>query len=263
MSNVLTISVKDHVAQVTLNRPEKHNAVNLDLFEALGAAGEQLATDRSVRAVVLCAAGDHFCSGIDTSIFSQADAGIDASSLAPGESSPANFFQRAAYAWRELPVPVICAINGVAFGAGLQIALGADLRYARPDARLSIMEVKWGLIPDMAISTTLRDLLPIDRVKELAWSGRILSGTEALQLGLVTAVHDDPVAAALDTATEISGRSPDAVRSMKRLFNRAWQMSEAEALALEATLQAALLGSPNQTEAVMANVERRRAVFED
>lgn len=263
MSDVLTISVSDHVAQVALNRPDKHNAVNLDLFEALTAAGEQLTADRSVRAVVLNGAGDHFCSGIDTSIFSQADSGIDATSLAPEESSPANFFQRAAYVWRELPAPVICAINGVAFGAGLQIALGADLRYARPDARLSIMEVKWGIIPDMAISTTLRDILPIDRVKELAWSGRILSGTEALQLGLVTAVHDDPVAAALDTAAEISSRSPDAIRSMKQLFNSAWQMSEAEALALEARLQAALLGSPNQTEAVMANIERREAVFRD
>ncbi len=263
MSNVLTTSIDGHVAIVTLNRPNKHNAIDMDMFEAIGVAGEQLRGNRSVRAVVLTGAGENFCSGIDTSIFGDADAGIDANQLAPGEASPANFFQRAAYVWRELPVPVICAINGVAFGGGLQIALGADLRFAAPSARLSIMEIKWGLIPDIAISTTLRNILPVDRVKELAWSGRIVDAAEALELGLVTALHDDPVSAARQTATEIAGRSPDAIQSMKKLFNRAWQLPEAEALALEARLQLAILGSPNQGEAVAANMEGRAPVFSD
>ena len=169
---------------------------------------------------------------------------------------------RSAYTWRELLVPVICEINGVAFGAGLQIALGADLRYAAPDARLSVMEIKWGLIPDLAISTTLRDILPVDKAKELTWTGRIVNASEALEMGLVTAVHDDPVAVALETATGICARSPDAIRSAKKLFNRAWQMSEAEALALEAELQTAILGSANQAEAVRANIEQRAPVFE-
>jgi enoyl-CoA hydratase/carnithine racemase len=254
MNDVLTVTTEGHLAHVTLNRPDKHNAVSLEMFEALGDTGERLSTDRSIRAVVLSGAGDHFCSGIDTSIFGEAEPAIDAKSMAPGKSTPANFFQRAAYTWRELPVPVICAINGVAFGA--------DLRYAAPDARLSIMEIKWGLIPDLAISTTLRDILPVDKAKELTWTGRIVNAPEALELGLVTAVYDDPVAAALETAAGICARSPEAIRSAKKLFNRAWQMDEAEALALEARLQTAILGSANQAEAVRANIEHRAPVFE-
>lgn len=263
MSDTVELSIEGHVAHVTLNRSDKHNAINLEMFEALGAVGEQLMSQRSVRAVVLRGAGDNFCAGIDTSIFQQSGSVIDAQTMAPGESSPANVFQRAAYVWREIPMPVICAITGVAYGAGLQIALGADLRYARPDARMAIMEIKWGLIPDMAISTTLRDILAIDRVKELAWSGRIINGEEALQLGLVTALHDDPQAAATQTALAISAKSPDAIQAMKRLFNSAWHKSEAEALALEAELQLSVIGQENQLEAVMANLQNREPDFSD
>jgi enoyl-CoA hydratase/carnithine racemase len=263
MSDVLTVTTEGHVAHVTLSRPDKHNAVNLEMFEALGDAGEHLGKDRSIRAVVLSGAGGNFCSGIDTSIFGAAEPAINVRLMAPGESTPANFFQRAAYTWRELPVPVICAIHGVAYGAGFQFAMAADLRYAAPDARLSIMEIKWGLIPDLAISTSLRDVLPVDKAKELTWTGRIVNAAEALELGLLTALHDDPVAAALEMAAELSIRSPDAIRSAKTLFNRAWRMSEAQALALEAELQTAILGSANQAEAVLANIERRAPVFED
>ncbi len=263
MGEPLEISVDGHVACVTLNRPDKANALNMELFEALGAAGDRLAADSAVRAVVLHGAGANFCAGLDVEIFSRGDAIVDAQSMEPVEPSAANLFQRAAYTWRELPVPVICAITGVAYGGGLQVALGADLRYATADARLSIMEIKWGIIPDMAISTTLRDMLPIDRVKELAWSGRVVQGEEALRLGLVTALHDDPFAAAMRTAEEISAKSPDAIRAMKRLFNTAWQLSEPEALWLEAELQMGVIGRPNQREAVMANVETRLPDFKD
>jgi len=263
MSDIVTLSVDGHIAQVTLNRPGKHNAVNLEMFDALGDVAQQLAEKESLRAVVLHGAGANFCAGIDIDIFRQEQLVIDARSLAPVEPSPANRFQRAAYGWRELPVPVICAITGVAYGAGLQIALGADLRFASADASLSIMEVKWGLIPDMAISTTMRGLLPVDRVKELAWSGRVVGADEALKLGLVTALHDDPLAAAMQFANSICAKSPDAVQSMKRLFNSAWQMSEAEALKLEAELQLGVLGEENQLEAVMANVEKRAPEFKD
>ena len=263
MSEPLEIVVEDHIARVMLNRPAKANALNLDLFDALGAAGDRIAGEAAVRAVVLHGAGANFCAGLDVEMFSGGGAGDIVQSMAPVAPSPANRWQRAAYAWRELPVPVICAITGVAYGGGLQVALGADLRFAAPDARLSIMEIKWGLIPDMAISTTLRDILSVDRVKELAWSGRVVDGNEALQLGLVTALHDDPLAAALAQAQEICARSPDAIRSMKRLFNSAWQMSEADALALEAELQLGVIGRPNQLEAVTANVEKRRPEFED
>ena len=263
MTDVLTTTVEGHVATVTLNRPDRHNAINIDMFAALSEAGEQLKSQPSVRAVVLTGAGENFCSGIDTSVFKQAGAGIDPGMMAPVEPSPANFFQRSAYVWRELDVPVVCALRGVAFGGGLQIALGADLRFASPTARLSIMEIKWGLIPDIAISTTLRDILPVDRIKELAWSGRVVDAAEALELGLVTSIHDDPLAAAQQFAADVAARSPDAIRSMKKLFNRAWQMSDADALALEARLQSLILGAPNQVEAVMANLEGRAPVFED
>ena len=262
MSDSLTIAVDEHVATVTLNRPDKANAVNLEMFDALTEAGRDLAANRSVRAVVLAGAGDNFCAGIDVSLF-QGGFDFDAGALAPLEGSPANRFQSAAYVWRELPVPVICAIRGVAFGAGLQIALGADLRYARPDASLAIMEIKWGLIPDMGLSTTLRDILPVDKAKELAWSGRPVSGAEAHAMGLVTALHDDPLAAAMEAAAGIRERSPDAIRATKRLVNSAWRLTDTDALALEAELQLGVLGKKNQLEAVMANVQKRVPDFDD
>jgi enoyl-CoA hydratase/carnithine racemase len=261
MADVVEISIDKHVARVTLNRPDRLNAVDLDMFAALGDAGARLATERSLRAVVLSGAGDNFCSGIDTELFKAGSDAIGADAMAAGPTSPANFFQRAAYVWREIPVPVICAIQGAAFGAGLQIALAADLRFAAPQSRLSIMEVRWGLIPDLAISTSLRDLVRLDRVKELAWSGRIVHGREALELGLVTALHEAPLEAAVETAREIAARSPDAIAAMKRLFNAAWQLNDADALALEAKLQSALIGSRNQLEAVAANREKRKPVF--
>jgi enoyl-CoA hydratase/carnithine racemase len=262
MSDPLTINIDDHVATVTLNRAAKANAVNLEMFDALHEAGRELAEDQSVRAVILAGAGDNFCAGIDVSLF-QGGFDFQASAMQPVGDSPANRFQLAAYVWRELPVPVICAIHGVAFGAGLQIALGADLRYARPDASLAIMEVKWGLVPDMAITTTLRDILPADKVKELAWSGRPVSGEEALAMGLVTALHDDPLTAAMEAATAIRVKSPDAIRAMKRLFNSAWRLTDAEALALEAELQLGVMGKKNQQEAVMANLQKRAPEFDD
>ena len=263
MTDVVTTTIDEHVATVTLNRPDKRNAISIEMFAALGDAGEQLKARRAVRAVVLTGAGEHFCSGIDTSVFQQAGAGVEPTMMAPVEPSPANFFQRCAYVWRELDVPVICALQGIAYGGGLQIALGADLRFASPTTRLSILEVKWGLIPDLAISTTLRDILPLDRIKELAWSGRVVDAAEALELGLVTAIHDEPRAAAQEFAAEIAARSPDAIQSMKHLFNKAWQMSDAQALALEARLQGAIIGAPNQVEAAMANLQGRAAVFAD
>jgi len=263
MNDIVKVTIDGPVAQVTLNRPDKANALNLEMFDALGDTALQLADKTSLRAVVLHGAGTNFCGGIDVDMFRGGDAILDAKSMLPVEPSPANRFQRAAYAWRELPVPVICAISGVAYGGGLQVALGADLRYATPDARLSIMEIKWGLIPDMGISTTLRNILPVDRVKELAWSGRAVGGEEALRLGLVTALYVDPLEAALQTAAQICGKSPDAIRAMKSLFNAAWQLSEADALALEAKLQSGVIGQPNQLEAVMANVERRAPEFRD
>ena len=263
MSERLQISIENHVAEVRLNRPEKHNALDMEMFDELAAEGERLSAERSVRAVVLTGAGDNFCAGIDLSIFSEPGDAIDPASMAPQGDSHANRFQRAAFAWREIPVPVICAIRGVAFGGGAQIALGADMRYAAPDAKLSIMEIRWGLIPDLAISVTSGNLLRDDQLRELAYTGRVVGASEALDLGLVTAVHDDPLNAARETARLIAGRSPDAIRAMKAMFNERRDLDAAQSLALEAKLQSGIIGRPNQLEAVRANVENREPEFED
>jgi len=251
------------VAIVTLNRPQKHNAIDLRMFAALAEAGTELGNDSSVRAVVLEGAGPSFCAGIDLSVFQQNDASVLLAKMAPGKDSPANFFQRAAIVWREVPQPVVCALHGSVFGGGLQIALGADLRFASADCRLSVMEIKWGLIPDMAISTTLARLLPADKAKELAWTGRILDAEEALEMGMITAIRENPSQAARETAAAIAAKSPNAVRAIKRLFDESVDMSTNQALQLEAQLQLTLLGSDQQTEAVAANLEKRAPKFED
>jgi enoyl-CoA hydratase/carnithine racemase len=263
MSTRLQISIENHVAEVVLNRPEKHNAVDMRMFDELAEAGKRLSAERSVRSVVLTGAGENFCAGIDVNIFNDPEDAIDPASMAPQADSDANRFQRAAYAWREIPVPVVCAIRGVAFGAGAQIALGADLRYAAPDAKLSIMEIRWGLIPDLAISVTASGLVREDRLRELAYTGRVVSAPEALELGLVTALHEDPLQASRDTARLIAARSPDAIRAMKQMFNGRRDLDAAQSLALEARLQSRVIGRPNQLEAVRANVEGREPQFED
>ena len=263
MTSRVTFSIVDHVARVTLNRPDKHNAIDYQMFAELADVGQELAKDQSVRAVILHGAGEHFCAGIDISVFQQQEPVATAEAMAPCEDSPANLFQRAAYVWREIPVPVICAIHGAAYGGGLQIALGADLRFAAPDARLSIMEIKWGLIPDMAISTTLRGIVPVDIAKSLAWSGKVIAGDDALRLGLVTEIHNDPLQAADEMARSIANKSPDAIRAVKQLINESWALSEAAALQLEARLQMSLLGQQNQIEAAKANMEGRPPEFSD
>jgi enoyl-CoA hydratase/carnithine racemase len=263
MMDRVKISIEAQVADVVLNRADKMNAVDMKMFEALGSAAERIAADKSVRAVVLRGAGENFCAGIDLNVFSDSALDFGTALNTPLKPSAANLFQRAAYAWRELPIPVICAINGVAYGAGLQIALGADIRYASPTARLSIMESRWGIIPDMGISTTLRHLVSPDRVKELSWSARILDSKEAQELGLITAVVDDPVAASRELAMECAAKSPDAIRGIKALVNEAWQASESDALALEARIQAGIIGGRNQLEAVKANLCKRKPDFRD
>ena len=260
MTERVTIQIDKGVADVRMNRPDKRNALDAAMFEGLIQAGKRLAEDRSVRAVVLSGEGLGFCAGLDFKSFLEGSGGT---LLTRDAGTLANRAQRAAYVWQEVPVPVIAAIHGVAFGGGLQIALGADIRYATPDAQLSVMEIKWGLVPDMSGTQTLRHLVRLDVAKELTFTGRIVSGTEAEKLGLVTRVVDAPRDAALQTARDIAGRSPDAIRSGKQLLNAADLVSVEEGLLLEEKLQRALLGSPNQMEAVMANMEKRAPVFRD
>src|SRR5437764_7462301 len=213
----VTIAVEDHVAVVTLNRPDKHNALDGPMFEGIVEAAGELAQMRNVRAVVLHGAGPSFCSGLDVSAFASID-----DILAREEGRRSNLAQRACTDWIDVPAPVIAAIHGTCFGGGLQIALGADIRVAAPDARLSVMESKWGLVPDMGITSTLPRLVRIDVAKELTYTGRVVSGSEAAALGLVTRVAEDPLAAAVELAREIAGRSPDAVRAAKRLYDTSW-----------------------------------------
>jgi enoyl-CoA hydratase/carnithine racemase len=262
MEDRVRVTIEEGVAHVRLNRPEKRNGLDLPLFEGLVAAGERLRDDRRVRAVVLSGEGKGFCAGLDFQAFLGAGDAMRKLLERTG-ASPANVAQRVGWIWTEVPVPVIAAIHGVAFGGGLQIALGADLRYATPDAQLSVMEIKWGLVPDMSISKTLPRLVGLDVAKELTFTGRVVSGVEAQALGLVTKVADDPLAAAFETAHLIAAKSPHAIRAGKALLNEAPTMPVRDAFELETELQLALLGSPNQREAVMANFEGRAPVFQD
>lgn len=265
MSDRVTVSTHAGVADVRLNRADKLNALDFAMFQALIETGKSLAANRSLRAVVLSGEGRAFCAGLDFSIF-RILANRDWKGPSPfdrSDESPANFAQRAAWIWSELPVPVIAAIHGVAFGGGIQIALAADIRLVAPDARLSVMEIKWGLIPDMSGTQTLRRLVRLDVAKELTLTGRIVSGTEAVQLGLATRTSDAPREAALELAREMAGKSPDAIRAGKQLLDAAGRVSLEEGLMLEEKLQRSLIGRPNQIEAVQANLQKRASEFRD
>lgn len=261
MSPRVTLELTGGVADVRLNRPEKLNALDLRMFEELVEVGLRVAADRSVRAVVLSGEGRAFSAGLDfMSVLAEGGGGRllerDASSLA-------NRAQRAAWIWQEVPVPVVAALRGPVFGGGLQIALAADIRFAARDAELSVMEIRWGLVPDMSGTQTLRRLVRMDVAKELTFTGRRVPAAEAESLGLVTRVVDDPLAAARELARDIAGRSPQAIRAGKRLLDAAFAGSVAEGLLLEEQEQRALLGSPSQLEAVQANLEKRAPVFRD
>jgi enoyl-CoA hydratase/carnithine racemase len=256
------IEIADHVAVVTLTRADKHNALDVPMFEAIIAAAERVAHEPGVRAVIIHGEGPSFCSGLDVAAVMGAAGGLQGLTE-PLRGEVPNWFQRAAYEWVRVPVPVIAAVHGNCLGGGLQIALAADLRIATPDARLSVMEAKWGLIPDMSITRTLPRLVGIDVAKELTYTGRVLSGTDAHQLGLVTHLAADPVSHARELAAEIARQSPDAVRGAKRLLDEAWTGTATQTLSLEAEIQLGLIGSPNQLEAVRAGIAREPAEFVD
>ncbi|MBW2576866.1 MAG: crotonase/enoyl-CoA hydratase family protein [Deltaproteobacteria bacterium] len=263
MSDRVSISIdSEGIADVRLNRPDKMNACDLEMIEALSTVGSALAKDHSLRAVVLSGEGQAFCAGLDITLFSKFESNVDGL-LERDTESPANFVQRAAWVWTELPVPVIAAVHGVAFGAGFQIALAADIRFVAPDARFSAMEIKWGLIPDMTGAVSLQSLVGIDVAKELVFTGRIVFGTEARELGLATHVSKTPRDQAFELARDMARRSPDAIRAAKQLLGESDPGAIEERLEREARLQRPLIGGPNQIEAVRANLERRAPQFED
>ena len=263
MDDRVSVSILEGIADVRLVRADKMNALDIPMFEALVAATERLAGEKGLRAVVLSGEGPAFCAGLDMGRFAaMKDGGGEERDLAMRTHGLANFPQSAVWGWRQLPVPVIAAVHGVALGGGFQLALGADIRILAADARMSIMEIKWGLVPDMAGTPILAGLVRDDILRELTYTGRIFSAREALGYGLATKVCDDPRAAAFELAREIAGRSPNAIRAAKRLLNNL-SVDPAAALLAESIEQMKLMGSPNQLEAVRANIEKRPPRFAD
>ncbi|ATE64199.1 crotonase/enoyl-CoA hydratase family protein [Rhizorhabdus dicambivorans] len=266
MNDRITVDIRAGVADVRLNRPDKLNALDDAMFDAVIRTGERLAQEKTVRAVVLSGEGRAFCAGLDMSNFTDMAGDEPPSDRLFGKtrsSSGANRAQQMAMTWRDLPMPVIASIHGAAFGGGLQIALGCDIRFATPDARLSVMEIRWGLIPDMGGMALLRNLVRDDVARELTWTGRQVSGEEAAGLGLVTRLSANPHEAAMALATEIAAKSPNAVRSGKRLLNLAADGDQRNILLLETEEQLTLMGRANQREALQANLEKREPSFRD
>jgi enoyl-CoA hydratase/carnithine racemase len=270
VSRVL-VSFENHVAHVRLNRPDKMNALDEAMFVGIVAAGEQIKQDVNVRAVVLSGEGRAFCAGLDMGNFANmakgtSDKAAKASNDKEGRLEKrthgiANRAQYVSWVWRELQVPVIAALHGVAYGGGCQISVGADMRYAAPVTKLCIMEMKWGLVPDMGATPFLQKLVGDDVARELTYTNRLILAEEAKELGLVTRVCDNPVEEALKVAGDIASRNPAAIRAAKRLLNKAPYEGAAETLLAESVEQDGIIGSPNQVEAVMANLENREPKF--
>jgi enoyl-CoA hydratase/carnithine racemase len=269
MNERVAVSMSEGVADVRLVRADKMNALDAAMFEALVETCDRLRREKGLRAVVLSGEGRAFCAGLDMGRFSAMSesggngiAGGEKRDLSVRTHGLANFPQQAVWGWRQLPVPVIAAIQGVAFGGGFQLALGADMRFLAPDARMSIMEIKWGLVPDMAGTPILASLVRDDILRDLTFTGRIFTAQEAMSYGLATRICGDPRGAALEVAHEIAGKSPDAIRAAKRLLNKL-SVDPGPALLAESVEQMQLMGAPNQTEAVRANLEKRAPRFAD
>ena len=267
MSSLVNVEINKHIARVSLNRPEKHNALSLDMFEALAGAGETLGADESVRAVVLSGVGPSFCAGLDFSEMQALVSDKDETAKLLGrlfkrDEGPDNIAQRVAYIWQSIDAPVIAALHGVVYGGGLQIALGADIRVAAPDAKFSVMEVRYGLVPDMSITQTLPDIMPKDKALELSLTGRVFNATEAEDLGVVTMIDETPLDQAMQLAGEIASKSPTATKAIKKLYRESWRASATDSLALEEALQRDLIGSKNQLEAVTASMQKRAPKFD-
>ncbi|MEM8917540.1 MAG: crotonase/enoyl-CoA hydratase family protein [Pseudomonadota bacterium] len=274
MSERVTISVENHIADVRFNRPEKMNALDAEQIDGIVEAGEKLAAMDGIRAIVLSGEGKAFCAGLDMGSFA-ASAAAATEAANDGDKTPlsqtlaertfgnANKFQHIVLLWRRLKAPVIAAVHGPCIGGGLQFASAADIRVVAPDAKMSIMEMRWGLIPDMGSFTTWRSFVRDDILRELTYTNRIFTGEEGKELGFVTHVSDDPHARAMEIATEIAGKHPQAVQAAKKLINQLPDMNEDEILMMESVEQDKVSRTPNQVEAVMAFMQKRAANFSD
>jgi len=265
------LTVENHVAHVTLSRAEKMNALDVTMLEAIPMLGEKICADSSIRAVVLSGAGGNFCSGLDKSNFAAIlnEEGLPLNKdkpkfvLAERTHGISNALQYVAWMWRELPMPVLVAINGAAYGGGLQIALAGDCRYAAPDSTFSILEMKWGLIPDMSSTQTMRHLVRDDIIRELTYTAKFFTAEQAKEWGFITDIVDDPVAHALSLANEIANKNPDAIRASKKLIEAANYQTAEEGLLMESVEQDKVIGQANQIEAVVAQMESRQPKFKD
>jgi enoyl-CoA hydratase/carnithine racemase len=268
MSDRVTITITEGIADVRMNRADKRNALDGEMFQALADVGERLKSESGVRAVVLSGEGSSFCAGLDFSSFQMLADGAD---LPSDESGPGamqegritHLGQQVCWVWQEVPVPVIAAVHGHALGGGLQIALGTDIRIVHPETQMSVREVHWGLVPDMTGTLMLSSLVRADVAKELLFTARVFDGREALTLGLATRLSDAPYEAAMAMAREIAGRSPDSIRGGKELLNGLFNQNAAHQFAEERRVITSVIGQPNQVEAVMANFEKRPPAFTD
>jgi len=263
MTQTLSIEIADDIAIVTLNRPDKKNAMSFEMMAELVETGKILRESKGLRAVILTGSNHCFCSGIDLTDLMSAVPKMDelrTEILNPPAGDTSNKFQAPITIWSTLDVPVIAALEGVVFGAGAQLALGADFRIASPDTKFSIMEAKWGLIPDMGISQSLPKLMSADQAMELIMTARVLDAPEAQSLGLITRLADDPMAAAIELTQTLKAKSPNAIKAAKKLVNGIWGCGEA-GLKLEAQLQCEIIGGANQMEMVMATMAKRAPKF--
>ncbi len=260
MTELVTSRIEDGVAHVRLNRPDKLNALTLDTLDQLVATAHRLRSDRTLRSVVLSGEGDAFCAGLDFATVLREPKRV-AAAFAPRPWRGTNTFQEACWAWRRLPVPVIAAVHGHCLGGGLQIALAADFRVTAPDAKWSVLEAKWGIIPDMSGIQALSQQVGMDVAKRLTMTGETVSGTEAVRLGLATEENPDPYAGALALAAAIAERSPDSVAATKRLFNRTWSAGDRRTFRWERLEQARLLMGANAAEARRAATRRERPAY--
>lgn len=260
MSDRVLLDIRDDVAYVTFNRPDKYNGLDREMMLAMVATAKKIKKDRSIRAVILQGEGKAFCAGLDFASWSKTPSKLVTGFLKsrPGTT---NLFQEVAWCWRKLPVPVIAVTKGHCFGGGIQIALAADFRFTTPDCEFSIMEIKWGMIPDMTGTIPLRELTSMDVAKELTMTGRIFKGNEAMAHGLVTGVSEDPLRDAEELVAQIKTRSPDGVSAAKALFHKTWNSSEAGALSAESLIQAKVLAGKNQRIAAKANFAKKLPKF--
>jgi len=257
----VTTTIQNHIAHVELTRSDKMNAVDPAMLAAIIEAGEALRDNTDVRAVVLSGQGDAFCAGLDVASFAALAGGDPMDIMMPRTHGPSNDYQHVSMIWRQLDVPVIAVLQGVCFGAGLQIASGADIRIAAPNTRMSILEMKWGLVPDMGGMVLWPALMRADVLRRLTYTGEEFTGEAAEGYGLVTEVNDTPLERALELAKLIASKSPSAVRAGKALVTYALENASEAVLLEESRAQASLIGKPDQMEAVMANVQKRPPNF--